>query len=91
MGAKTWPCYNQNRVITSSVTKGLKCTCVFDHIDLMLPFCCCCGENGGCLVHYPVTKCLVKGMSQCSQDATFSVFGNGMSSIVKSEAEFYIP
>ena len=26
MGAKTWPCYNQNRVITSSVIKGLKCT-----------------------------------------------------------------
>ena len=25
----------------------------------MLPFCCCCRwENGGCLVHYPVTKCL---------------------------------
>ena len=39
-------------------------------------------ENGGCLVHYPVTKCLVKGMSQCSQDAIFSVFGNGMSSVV---------
>ena len=38
-----------------------------------------------------VTKCLVKGMSQCSQDATFSIFGNGMSSIVKREAEFYIP
>ena len=34
---------------------------------------------------------LVKGMSQCSQDATFPVFGNGMSSIVKREAEFYIP
>ena len=29
MGAKTWPCYNQNRVITSSVIKGLKCTCLF--------------------------------------------------------------
>ena len=26
MGAKTWQCYNQNRVITSSVIKGLKCT-----------------------------------------------------------------
>ena len=25
MGAKTWPCYNQNRVITSCVIKGLKC------------------------------------------------------------------
>ena len=26
MGAKTWSCYNQNRVITNSVIKGLKCT-----------------------------------------------------------------
>ena len=26
MGAKTWPCYNHNRVITSSIIKGLKCT-----------------------------------------------------------------
>ena len=25
MGAKTWPCYNQNRVIMNSVIKGLKC------------------------------------------------------------------
>ena len=25
MGAKTWPCYNQNRVIMSSVIKGVKC------------------------------------------------------------------
>ena len=25
MRAKVWPCYNQNRVITSSVIKGLKC------------------------------------------------------------------
>ena len=25
MGTKTWPCYNQNHVIMSSVIKGLKC------------------------------------------------------------------
>ena len=25
LGAKTWPCFNQNRVITRSVIKGLKC------------------------------------------------------------------
>ena len=39
-------------------------TCVYDHTDLVLPFCCCCRwENGGYLIHYPVTKCLIKGMS----------------------------
>ena len=47
------------------------------------------------------TKCLVKGMSQCSQDAAFvlihvikndeTVFCNEMSSVLKREAEFYIP
>ena len=26
LGAKTWPCYNENRIITNSVIKGLKCT-----------------------------------------------------------------
>ena len=72
------------------------------HIDLVLPFCCCCRwENGGCLVHYSVTRCLVKGMSQYSQDATFVLihvikndetdFGNEMSSVVKRESEYYIP
>ena len=32
MGAKTCPCYNQNRVIMSSVIKGLKCSwlCPFE-------------------------------------------------------------
>ena len=30
LGAKTWPCYNQNRVITSSVIKGLKCIMFID-------------------------------------------------------------
>ena len=26
LGAKTWPCYNQNSVLTSSVIKGLECS-----------------------------------------------------------------
>ena len=55
--------------------------CIWSY--LVFPFCCCCWENGRCLVYYPVTRYLVKGMSpmftgcdchQCSQDATFCVY-----------------
>ena len=36
MGAKTWPCYNENHVITSSVVKRLKCKTiqVQDHLRM---------------------------------------------------------
>ena len=39
LGAKTWPCYNQNCVITSRVIKGLKCISYFHfHIYLQSLF-----------------------------------------------------
>ena len=53
----------------------IHCTCAYDHINLELPFCCCCRwEMGECLVRYPVKRCLVKGMSQCLQDVTFCAY-----------------